>query len=58
MAIGAAARQYVLRGSIEDARRAFADAKSAAEEEGKKQEEEARRGMNSTPTNGTGANQP
>jgi predicted GTPase len=34
MAIGAAARQYFLRGgSIEEARRAFADAKSAAERE-------------------------
>lgn len=50
MAVGAAARQYFLRGgSIDDARRAFADAKAAAEEEGKRQEEEVRRGMNGSP---------
>jgi predicted GTPase/uncharacterized protein (DUF697 family) len=59
MAIGAAARQYFLRGgSIEDARRAFAEAKSAAEEEGKRQEEEARRGMNGAPKNGAGERAP
>ncbi|MBX3204130.1 MAG: 50S ribosome-binding GTPase [Labilithrix sp.] len=50
MAVGAAARQYFLRGgSIEDARRAFADAKAAAEDEGKQQEDEVRRGMNGSP---------
>lgn len=55
MAIGAAARQYFLRGgSIEDARRAFAEAKTAAEEEGKRQEEEARRGIGDAPANGAG----
>lgn len=49
MAIGAAARQYFLRGgSIEDARRAFADAKSAADDEGKRQEDEMRRGDGSS----------
>ncbi|HVH45041.1 MAG TPA: GTPase [Labilithrix sp.] len=59
MAIGAAARQYFLRGgSVEDARRAFAEAKSAAEEEGKRQEEGARRGMNGAPTNGAGKPHP
>lgn len=46
MAIGAAAREYFLRGSsVEDARRAFADAKSAAEDEGKREEEKARKDM-------------
>ena len=55
MAIGAAARQYFLRGgSIEDARRAFAEAKAAAEDEGKRQEEEARRGIGDAPANGAG----
>ena len=64
MAIGAAARQYFLRGgSIEDAKRAFADAKAAAEEEGKKLEEEAKRGesrppLNGSPTNGAGKPHP
>ena len=44
MAVGAAARQYFLRGSsIEDARRAFADAKTAAEDEGKEVEETQRK---------------
>jgi uncharacterized protein len=39
MAIGAAAREYFLRGvSVEDARRAFADAKASAEEEGRREE--------------------
>lgn len=46
MAIGAAAREYFLRGSsVEDARRAFAEAKSAAEDEGKREEEKARKDM-------------
>lgn len=46
MAIGAAAREYFLRGSsVEDARRAFADAKSAAEDEGKREEEKVRKDM-------------
>lgn len=57
MAIGAAARQYFLRGgSIEDARRAFADAKTAAEEEGKKLEEKAKRGAQGSPVNGSPTN--
>jgi uncharacterized protein len=39
MAIGAAAREYFLRGvSVEDARRAYADAKDSAEEEGRREE--------------------
>ncbi|MBX3197370.1 MAG: 50S ribosome-binding GTPase [Labilithrix sp.] len=55
MAVGAAARQYFLRGgSIEDARRAFADAKASSEEEGKRQEDEVRRGMNGAPPPPTG----
>jgi uncharacterized protein len=59
MAIGAAARQYFLRGgSIEDARRAFAEAKAAAEDEGKRQEEEVRRGMNGSPSNGPPPSEP
>ncbi len=44
MAIGAGARQYFLRGgSIEDAKKAFADTKTSAEAEGKKQEEARQR---------------
>jgi uncharacterized protein len=39
MAVGAAARQYFLRGgSVEDAKKAFADAKEAASDEAKKEE--------------------
>jgi uncharacterized protein len=39
MAIGAAAREYFLRGvSVEDARRAYAEAKATAEEEGRREE--------------------
>jgi uncharacterized protein (DUF697 family) len=49
MAIGAAARSYFVQGgSIEDARRAFSDAKSAAEEEGRRREEEQRRANGSS----------
>lgn len=57
MAVGAAARQYFLHGgSIEDAKRAFADAKAAAEEEGKSLEEKAKRGANGPPANGAPTN--
>jgi uncharacterized protein len=39
MAIGAAAREYFLRGvSVEDARRAYAEAKAHAEEEGRREQ--------------------
>jgi len=39
MAIGAAAREYFLRGaSVDEARRAYADAKAAAEDEGRREE--------------------
>lgn len=49
MAIGAAARQYFLRGgSVEEARRAFAKAKEAAEDEA--QREEARQRGGDDPT--------
>jgi uncharacterized protein (DUF697 family) len=49
MAIGAAARQYFLRGaSIEEAKRSFAEAKIAAEKEGKELEEAAKRGEDVT----------
>lgn len=57
MAIGAAARQYFLRGgSIEDAKRVFSDTKAAAAEEGKKLEDETKRGANGSPTNGAPTN--
>lgn len=47
MAIGAAARQYFLRGgTIESAKKAFDDAKNTAEDEGKKEEEAQRRRAN------------
>lgn len=50
MAIGAGARAYFLQGaSIEQARRAFADAKSAAEDEGQRREEELRRDADGAP---------
>lgn len=56
MAVGAAARQYFVRGSsIDDAKRAFAAAKAAAEDEGKEREEAARRGANGAPN---GADEP
>lgn len=59
MAIGAAARQYFLRGgSIEDAKRAFANAKDEAEEEGKKEEEAVKRGVTNGVTNGAGKPHP
>lgn len=46
MAVGAAARQYFLRGgSIEDAKRAFAKEKEETEAEGEQQEAIARRGI-------------
>ncbi|MBX3231117.1 MAG: 50S ribosome-binding GTPase [Labilithrix sp.] len=49
MAIGAAARQFFLRGgTVEDARKAFADAKSAAEEEGKELEKKQDRERDKT----------
>jgi uncharacterized protein (DUF697 family) len=45
MAIGAAARQYFLRGgSVEDAKAAFARAKREAEEEGKREEQRVTNG--------------
>ncbi len=53
MAIGAAARQYFLRGgSIEDAKKAFSKAKSQAEDEGRKEEERVRSGVTNGVTNG------
>jgi uncharacterized protein len=50
MAIGAAARQdFIQGGSIDDARRAFADQKAASEEEGKREEERVRRAGSGVP---------
>lgn len=47
MAIGAAARQYFLRGgTIEQAKKAFEDTKASAEDEGKKEEDAQRRRAN------------
>jgi hypothetical protein len=58
MAIGAAARQYFLRGgSIDDAKQAFTKAKSAAEDEGKKEEQKMSNGV-SNGTNGAGKPHP
>jgi len=49
MAIGAGARQFFLRGgTIEDAQRAFADAKASAEPEGKELEKKQERERDKT----------
>jgi uncharacterized protein len=58
MAIGAAARQYFLRGgSIDDAKKAFSKARSEAEAEGKKEEQRMTNGT-SNGTNGAGKPHP
>ncbi len=56
MAIGAAARQYFLRGgSIEDAKRAFAQAKADAEDEAKEQEKQVADRTTNGVSNGVGS---
>jgi predicted GTPase len=56
MAIGAAARQYFLRGgSIEDAKRAFAQAKADAEDEAKEQDKRVTDRSTNGVSNGAGS---
>lgn len=59
MAVGAAARQYFLRGgSIEDARRAFTKAKTEAQEDGRREEERQRGGGADSDKTTNGAGRP